>query len=97
MISENDILKLARQLMIELNQQEIDELKAYFKVLERHLDLLNEIDTEGVEPMVYGRMASGTYMREDSDLENLELEEVFSNAPSRQDDFFSVSTVVQYE
>ena len=44
--------KLATDIMFELTDQEVEELKVEFKALEEQVKILDEIDTEGVEEMV---------------------------------------------
>ena len=51
--------KLAHDIMFDLNDEEVSELQEEFKVLLQQIELLDGIDTEGVE-------AETTFLREDS-------------------------------
>ena len=58
--------KLAHDIMFDLNDEEVSELKEEFKVLLQQIELLDGIDTEGVEEMIYPFEAETTFLREDS-------------------------------
>lgn len=57
--------KLARDLMFELSDQEAKELQEEFDGLLAQLALFDEIDTEGVERMVFPFEVETEFMRED--------------------------------
>lgn len=57
--------KLAHGIMFDINEQEIEELKEEFKVLLEQIDVLDEINTEGVEEMIYPFEADTSFLRED--------------------------------
>ena len=59
------IKKLAHQIMMDVNEQEIEDIQADFAVLLSQIKQLQEIDTEGVEPMVYPFEQEVPYLRED--------------------------------
>ena len=58
--------KLAHDIMFDLNDEEVSELQEEFKVLLQQIELLDGIDTEGVEEMIYPFEAETTFLREDS-------------------------------
>lgn len=45
--------KLAHDIMFDLKDDEVSELQDEFKVLLQQIELLDGIDTEGVEEMIY--------------------------------------------
>ena len=45
--------KLAHDIMFDLNDEEVSELQEEFKVLLQQIELLDGVDTEGVEEMIY--------------------------------------------
>ncbi|MBE6114875.1 MAG: Asp-tRNA(Asn)/Glu-tRNA(Gln) amidotransferase subunit GatC [Erysipelotrichaceae bacterium] len=71
--------KLANQLMFDLSEEEIMELDREFETLLKQIDLLDSIDTEGVEPMVYPFQQATSYLREDEVDEVITQEEALSN------------------
>ena len=45
--------KLANQLMFDMTDEELENVQAEFVVLEKQLELLEAINTDGVEEMIY--------------------------------------------
>ena len=66
--------------MFDLSEQEIDELQEEFKVLVSQMELLEKIDTDGVEPMIYPFEAETSYIREDEVAHVLTAEAALRNA-----------------
>lgn len=93
-VSNEKIKQLANQLMFDLNEEEVSEIQHEFSTLLQQMQLLNNIDTEGVEPMVYPFETVTTFLREDQDPVHLTLKEVLQNAPDAQEDYFVVPKVV---
>jgi aspartyl-tRNA(Asn)/glutamyl-tRNA(Gln) amidotransferase subunit C len=54
---------------------------------------LNEVDTEGVEPLIY-LTNSETVLREDVVVQTITHEEALKNAPKADSDFFRVPKVI---
>lgn len=71
---------LAHQLMFDVNETEIAQLQAEFTILESQIDLLERIDTDNVEPMVYPFEQETTYLRKDEVTNTLSREAALSNA-----------------
>ncbi len=93
-LSKEKIKLLANHLMFDLSEQEINDIQHEFATLLKQMELLNDIDTEGVEPMVYPYEIISTALRDDQQSEHLTLKDVLSNAPDAQDDYFVVPKVV---
>ena len=45
--------RLAAGIMLDVNDDEVEDLKGEFDVLTQQIQLFDKVDTEGVEPMVY--------------------------------------------
>lgn len=73
--------KLANQIMFDLSDEEVSELQEEFKTLTKQMELLDEIDTEGVEPMVYPFEEATSYLRDDAVSKQIVQEEALANAP----------------
>jgi len=71
---------LARQLMFELSDEEAEEVKNEFTYLLEQLELLEKVDTDGVEEMIYPFEDEVSYIREDEIGEYLSQEEALMNA-----------------
>jgi aspartyl-tRNA(Asn)/glutamyl-tRNA(Gln) amidotransferase subunit C len=85
---------LANQLRFSLSDAEAQDIKNEFDVLIDQMDLLNKIDTEGIEPMVYPFDEETSYMREDVADQVLPVQEVLKNAPKTKNGFFVTQKVV---
>ena len=53
--------KLARQLMFDVSDEEAEQLQEEFKILNKQIALLEKIDTENTEPMIYPFEAETTF------------------------------------
>lgn len=85
---------LANQLRFSLSDAEAQDIKNEFDVLIDQMDLLNKIDTEGIEPMVYPFDEETSFMREDVADQVLPVQEVLKNAPKAKNGFFVTQKVV---
>lgn len=74
--------KLANQLMFDLNDQEISELQEDFKVLLEQISILDKVNTEGVEEMIYPFEAETTFLRDDEIDNVIAQEDALRNAKS---------------
>ena len=84
----------ANQLRFSLSDAEAQDIKNEFDVLIDQMDLLNKIDTEGIEPMVYPFDEETSFMREDVADQVLPVQEVLKNAPKTKNGFFVTQKVV---
>jgi len=71
--------KLAKQLMFDLSDEEADDIIAEFHTLESQLQLLEKIDTNGVEEMIYPFEQPTSFMREDEPKDMLSQEDALAN------------------
>ena len=87
------IATLAR---IGLTDAEIEMFTEQLANILEQFDILNELDTHDVEPTSnVGDLR--TVMRDDAPRGSLDPEEVLSNAPRREGDYFRVKAVLQEE
>ena len=86
---------LAEDLMIELTTEEATAIKEEFIILQKQLELLEEIDTEGVEEMIYPFEQPTTFMREDVVEHVLTVDEALSNAKRRRNEYIVLPRVVK--
>jgi aspartyl-tRNA(Asn)/glutamyl-tRNA(Gln) amidotransferase subunit C len=54
---------------------------------------LNEVDTEGVEPLIY-MSDNENVLREDEVVQSISHEDALKNAPKKDSDFFRVPKVI---
>lgn len=85
---------LALQCRFELSDEEAQDIKNEFDVLISQMRLLDKIDTENVEPMVYPFEEPTSFLREDVIENVLPIKEVLKNAPKEKNGFFVTQKVV---
>ncbi len=78
---------------LELTPQEKEEAKKDMGRMLDYIDQLNELDTQGVEPMSHIFPINNVF-REDAVAEEGSREEILANAPSRKDGAFMVPKTV---
>ncbi len=92
---EPDYFKLlAKQLRFTLSDAEAADIADEFGVLLDQLNLLEKIDTEGVEEMIYPIEDETTFLREDVVGQTFTVEEAMANAPRKANDYFVTVKVV---
>ena len=86
-----DIAALAK---LEFDEQSAEQMKADLEKVIGFVDKLNEIDTEGIEPLIY---LSGevNVLREDEVKAVISQVEALKNAPEKDSDYFKVPTVLK--
>ena len=86
-----DIAALAK---LEFDEQSAKQMKADLEKIIGFVDKLNEIDTEGIEPLIY---LSGevNVLREDEVKAVISQVEALRNAPEKDSDYFKVPTVLK--
>ena len=85
---------LALQCRFELSDEEAHDIKKEFDVLISQMRLLEKVDTENVEPMVYPFEEPTSFLREDVVENVLPIKEVLKNAPKEKNGFFVTQKVV---
>jgi len=92
---ENYFKGLAEDLMFELTTEEATAIKNEFAILQKQLELLAEINTEGVEEMIYPFEQPTTFMRDDVVEDALTVDETLSNAKRRRKEYIVLPRVVK--
>lgn len=86
----DDLAHLAR---LEFSVDEKEAIKGDLKRIITFCDKLNEVDTTGVEPLIY-LSDRNTVLREDVAKVIITKEEALKNAPSADSDYFKVPKVI---
>ena len=71
---------LAKDLMFELSEDEVNDIIDEFDVLSQQLELLQSIDTTGIEEMIYPFEEETSFLREDEVVKVISQEDAISNA-----------------
>ena len=86
-----DIAALAK---LEFDEQSAKQMKADLEKIIGFVDKLNEIDTDGVEPLIY-LSEEVNVLREDEVKAVISQVEALKNAPEKDSDYFKVPTVLK--
>ena len=88
------IYDLSRLAKLNFDEQTIEEMKSDFENILGFVDKLSEIDTEGVEPLIY-LSDEVNMLRADEIDEEVTQEQALKNAPNKDSDYFKVPTVLK--
>ncbi|MDB5087358.1 Asp-tRNA(Asn)/Glu-tRNA(Gln) amidotransferase subunit GatC [Mucilaginibacter sp. OK098] len=92
-IDQETVDKIAHLARLELSGDEKQEMiKDMSKILD-FMAKLNEIDTSGIEPLVY-MTNEVNVLREDIVKQQVTHQEALQNAPKHDDDYFLVAKVI---
>jgi aspartyl-tRNA(Asn)/glutamyl-tRNA(Gln) amidotransferase subunit C len=92
-IDEETVDKIAHLARLELSGDEKQEMIKDMNKILGFMDKLNEIDTSGIEPLVYMTNEVNGF-RKDVIKQEITHEEALLNAPKHDDDYFLVAKVI---
>ena len=84
-----DIAKLSK---LKFDDSAEEKMKSDLEKMLAFVDTLNEIDTEGIDPLIY-MSEEVNVLREDKVSEKISQEDALKNAPEKDSDYFKVPTV----
>ena len=86
----DEVAHLAR---LEFTDEAKAEIANDMNRMLKFIDKLNELDTEGIEPLIY-MTDEFNVMREDIPVETLNQKDALKNAPRKDSDYFKVPKVI---
>ena len=86
-----DIAKLSK---LKFDDSAEEKMKTDLEKMIAFVDKLNEIDTEGIDPLIY-MSEEINVLREDKVTEETSQEDALKNAPEKDSDYFKVPTVLK--
>ncbi|RDV84024.1 Asp-tRNA(Asn)/Glu-tRNA(Gln) amidotransferase subunit GatC [Ammonifex thiophilus] len=93
MLSRSEVEHVAALARLELSEEEKELFAQQLREIIEYVNILQELPTDDVPPLVHVVPLKNVW-REDEVEEHLEVEEVLSRAPDREERFFRVSRVV---
>lgn len=94
-MEKQEVKELALDLMFEVSDDEAQEIVEDFKLLDEMLSFFEEIDTTGVEEMIYPYDIETSYLREDEVSNVITNEEALSNVSKVKEGHVVVPKVVK--
>tara|TARA_B100001142_G_scaffold330394_1_gene399182 strand:+ start:21675 stop:21962 length:288 start_codon:yes stop_codon:yes gene_type:complete len=92
-LSEQDIEYVAKLARISIDQNDLNDFADDLSVCLDYFALINEIDTSNVNPTSQSNNLTNV-MREDEVKDNMQIDEVLSNAPEHIDGFIKIPKVI---
>ena len=92
MITIKDVEHVAKLARLELTEDEKEKFTKQLGDVLKHVDAMNEVDTSNVEPMAHA-IDFVNVMREDNKIYENTREELMSNAPDVEGEFFKVPKI----
>jgi aspartyl-tRNA(Asn)/glutamyl-tRNA(Gln) amidotransferase subunit C len=93
-VNDAMIEKLAHLARLKFNEEEKKEIKTDLRRMIVFVEKLNELDLEGVEPLIH-MSDEVNILREDEVKGSVSRVEALKNAPSHDDQFFKVPKVIK--
>lgn len=92
-IERDQVVHIAALARIGISEEDIDVYASQLSDIIDQFEILNELDTSGVEPTGHAGDLRGV-MREDTPDDSLPTDATLSSAPRRDGDFFRVKAVL---
>ncbi len=94
-VDKSTVLRIAQLARIEVPEGDLDNLDGELNNILGWVEQLNEVDTDGIEPMSSGVPGMKLRRREDAVTAENRQEDVLANAPEPRDGFFVVPKVIE--
>jgi len=87
------VRKVAHLSRLQVTEAEVDRLSQQLGDILTYVELLNEVDTDGVEPMAHAIELTNV-LRADEPRESLPRDQALANAPSSDGQYFLVPAIL---
>lgn len=95
-LSREDVEKVAVLARLKVSNEELDSLAKDLSAIVGYVQVLNEVQCDGVEPMVHA-VELQNILRPDLLVESLNRNAVLSNAPRTDGEYFLVPSIIESE
>lgn len=92
-VDKKTVDRIATLSKLSFDEEEKTQITSDLNKMLAFVDQLNEVDTEGVEPLIY-MLDERTPMREDQVIQVISQKEALINAPEKDTDFIKVPKVL---
>jgi len=92
-LTREEVLKIAKLSKLSFEEKEIEKFQIELNDILGYIDMLNEVDTSKVEPLVYINDVVNNF-REKEEKKSLEITKVLLNAPESAENAIVVPKVV---
>jgi aspartyl-tRNA(Asn)/glutamyl-tRNA(Gln) amidotransferase subunit C len=95
-LSRDDVRKVADLARLKVTDDELDSLASDLRAIVGYVQVLNEVDTTGVAPMVHAVELDNVF-RPDVPVDSLPRQKALSNAPRTDGECFLVPAIIDGE
>ena len=92
-ITRDEIIHVANLARLHIDDGEVEKLACQIGNILEYVDMLERIDTSGVEPTTH-TVSLTNALRDDVPVEHPGVEKSLANAPEKENDFFVVPKVL---
>ena len=92
-LTKEEVLKIAKLSKLSFEEVEIEKFQVELNDILKYIDMLNEVDTSEVQPLVYINDVVNNF-REKEEKSSIEIEKVLLNAPESAENAIVVPKVV---
>ena len=93
-VTKEEMRHIAALARVAMTDEELERMRDQMSNILEHFDVLQQVDTEGVEPTAHSADVVSV-MRDDEVRPSATKEDVLSNAPLREEDFLRVRAVLE--
>ena len=93
-LTSEDVRSVARLARLQLSDEEVERFTQQLGEILTYVEQLNEVDTEGVEPMAHAIELSNV-LRADDPRDSLPREAALGNAPQTDGKYFLVPQILE--
>lgn len=93
-LTRDDVAKVALLGRLKLSADELDQLTSQLGRVLEYVEILNEVDTEGTEPMAHAVELSNVF-RDDIEAASLSRDDALANAPKTDGRCFLVPPILE--
>ena len=95
MIDKKTVERVALLSRLRLNEDELELYSRQLASIVSYISKLNELDTKDTPPTSHALSTLKNVFRSDRGRASLPVEEVLSNAPAKEGDFFKIPKVIE--
>ncbi len=95
-ITTEDVEKIALLSRLKLSEQEVEMFRGQLGDIIDYIEMLSEVDIEGVEPFINAASEGNVFRNDDRRVESEDIttEQALQNAPQKDDGFFKVPATI---
>ena len=95
-LSREEVIHIAKLARLGMSEADIEKAREQLSNILENFEVLKEIDTTDVPPTAQAINLQNV-LRDDTDSSSLTAKEIMANAPDREEDFFKLRAVLDFD